>query len=63
MGYFDIHSHLVPGVDDGSQDEEMSRALLRQAQSEGIGTMIITPHNYPGRSEGKFQISNLGFQI
>lgn len=53
MGYYDIHSHLVPGVDDGSQDEEMSRALLRQAQSEGISTMIITPHNYPGRSEGK----------
>ena len=49
----DIHCHLVPGVDDGSRDEDMSRELLHQAVEEGIILMITTPHNYPGRSEEK----------
>jgi len=56
MAFTDIHSHLVPGVDDGAHDEEMSRALLRQAAAEGIRTMIVTPHNYPGRSEGSIPL-------
>lgn len=51
MIYSDIHSHLVPGVDDGARDEAMSTALLRQAAAEGIGLMIVTPHNYPDHSE------------
>ena len=59
----DIHSHLVPGVDDGSKDAEMSRALLRQAAGEGIRVMIITPHNYPGRSEGKIPLIKERFEL
>ena len=49
--FADIHSHLVPGVDDGSRDEAMSRALLEQAEAEGIRLLIATPHNYPDHSE------------
>ena len=49
--FADIHSHLVPGVDDGSRDEAMSRALLEQAEAEGIRLLIATPHNYPDYSE------------
>ena len=33
---FDIHMHIIPGVDDGSRDMEMSGAMLEQAWSEGI---------------------------
>ncbi|MSA71128.1 tyrosine-protein phosphatase [Holdemania massiliensis] len=40
----DIHSHLVPGVDDGSQSLEESLALLKQAEEDGITELITTPH-------------------
>lgn len=47
--YIDIHSHILPGVDDGAQSMEESMDMLRQAQKEGIGTVILTPHQKPGR--------------
>ena len=40
----DIHSHLVLGVDDGSQSIEESLALLKQAEEDGITELITTPH-------------------
>lgn len=45
MGYIDIHSHIIPGVDDGSKSMEQSLRMLHKAQQEGIDTMILTPHN------------------
>lgn len=44
QGYVDIHSHILPGVDDGSRDMDMTRNMLQMAWSEGIRTMIATPH-------------------
>lgn len=40
----DIHSHLVPGIDDGSPDVEESLSLLRQLQSLGYTSIVTTPH-------------------
>ena len=40
----DIHSHLVPRVDDGSQNLEESLTLLKQAEEDGITELITTPH-------------------
>ena len=40
----DIHSHLLPGIDDGSPDIETSIELLRQLSSSGIKEFICTPH-------------------
>ena len=40
----DIHSHLIPGVDDGSQSLEESLSLLKQAERDGITELITTPH-------------------
>lgn len=42
--YIDIHSHIIPGVDDGSQSIEESLLMLDKAYNEGIRTMIATPH-------------------
>jgi protein-tyrosine phosphatase len=44
----DLHSHLLPGFDDGSKDLAMSLAMARMAASDGISTIACTPHILPG---------------
>ena len=43
-GLFDIHCHLIPGVDDGAQDLEETRKLLRMEYEQGVRNIIATPH-------------------
>ncbi|RIW36062.1 tyrosine protein phosphatase [Bacillus salacetis] len=45
----DIHSHILPGVDDGAPDFTHSIAMAQQAVKEGIKTMIATPHHLDGK--------------
>ena len=40
----DLHSHILPGLDDGSPDLETSLGMARLAVAEGISTMVATPH-------------------
>lgn len=40
----DIHSHLLPGIDDGSPDVETSIELFRNLSSAGIKEFVCTPH-------------------
>lgn len=40
----DIHNHIIPNVDDGSDSLEVSRQLLLDAKKEGISDVCITPH-------------------
>ncbi|MBE5878725.1 MAG: protein-tyrosine-phosphatase [Lachnospiraceae bacterium] len=40
----DIHSHILPGIDDGSADMEETLQMLMTAEQEGITHMIATPH-------------------
>ena len=40
----DIHSHILPGIDDGSPDVETSLQLLRSLSDVGINKFICTPH-------------------
>lgn len=44
----DLHSHILPGIDDGSKSLEMSLAMARIAVDDGITLMACTPHIYPG---------------
>lgn len=44
---FDFHSHILPGIDDGSGSLEESVALLRQEAEQGISHVVATPHFYP----------------
>ncbi|MDO4870331.1 MAG: hypothetical protein Q4A65_08630 [Bacillota bacterium] len=42
--YMDMHAHIIPGVDDGSQSIEESIEMMRQAYQENIRVIIATPH-------------------
>jgi len=45
----DIHTHILPGVDDGAETLEQSLKMLAQAYEDGTDTVVLTPHgNIPG---------------
>lgn len=41
----DVHSHFIPGIDDGSQSLEQSMELLRAMRELGYRKVITTPHS------------------
>lgn len=43
----DFHSHVLPGIDDGSKSVEQSIGMLRMLASQGVSHVIATPHFYP----------------
>ena len=53
--FVDIHSHLLPGIDDGAKDIEHSIKLISKMHSYGIKNFITTPHVlgdvYPNSTE------------
>ena len=42
----DMHVHVLPGVDDGAKDAEMTREMMQRAADAGITLAIATPHVY-----------------
>lgn len=42
----DFHSHILPGIDDGSADMAESLAMLRAEREQGITRVVATPHFY-----------------
>ena len=40
----DIHSHIIPGIDDGSKDMDMTIEMIKTAQLSGTTEIIATPH-------------------
>ena len=42
----DWHSHILPGMDDGSKDAAESISMLAMQSSQGVETVIATPHFY-----------------
>ena len=51
----DMHSHLIPGIDDGSQSMDETIAMLAKFESLGYSKVITTPHimsdSYPNTPE------------
>jgi protein-tyrosine phosphatase len=41
---FDIHTHILPGVDDGSKDLETSKLIIEDEISNGVSNIVLTPH-------------------
>lgn len=53
----DLHMHIVPGVDDGSQSIEESLEMLRLSEKQGVTDVFCTSHNGYSLDEGEFYIS------
>ena len=51
----DMHSHILPGVDDGAGSLDDAFALLQLAVEDGVSLQILTPHLQPGRYDNTRQ--------
>lgn len=47
MKIIDVHSHILPGMDDGSSSEAESLRMLKMAARQGVTGVIATPHYSP----------------
>ncbi len=46
MPFVDIHTHILPAVDDGAKTKEEAILLLEQEKANGVDSVICTPHFY-----------------
>jgi len=72
---YDLHCHLLPGIDDGAADLAMALEMARIAVDDGIHTVACTPHIYPGMYENdatgiraamallRFELDNAGIPL
>lgn len=49
MVMVDLHCHLLPGIDDGSKNMDISLRLAREATENGVTHALLTPHHMNGR--------------
>lgn len=47
-GFVDIHSHILPGIDDGAKNIKESYELINKMKGMGFSKIIATPHTYSG---------------
>lgn len=46
MAVIDFHSHILPGIDDGSKNPDISKEMLRECVNQKIDIIFATPHFY-----------------
>lgn len=46
--FIDIHSHILPGFDDGASDLKEALQILQIASNDGISHIVATPHHVEG---------------
>lgn len=45
----DIHSHILPNIDDGAKNLAEALSMLKMAVDQGVTTQVLTPHIHQGR--------------
>lgn len=46
-----MHTHILPGIDDGAKDEQEARSLLSMLKEQGVTLVALTPHFYCHKQE------------
>lgn len=54
--FTDIHSHIIPAIDDGALNEKMAVDMLRMASAHGTSHIIATPHFIAGSVENSSEV-------
>lgn len=54
----DIHSHILPNIDDGSNSVDESLKMLRELSSQGVDTIVATPHFYANHNSVEEFLTN-----
>lgn len=47
----DMHTHILPGIDDGSKNWDMTMEMLKMSWERGVRKIVATPHYLPWRPE------------
>ena len=61
--YFDLHSHLLFGVDDGAKTKEEMFAMLDMAYADGTRAICLTPHFSPYLFGDTYESSQAVFEV
>lgn len=54
----DLHTHILPGIDDGADNCEVSRQMLESLQRDGVNNVVFTPHFYWRQNTVKHFLKN-----
>jgi protein-tyrosine phosphatase len=59
----DIHSHILPGIDDGARTLDEAFSMLQIAVDGGVTTQVLTPHIHMGRFDNTKQEIERRFKL
>ncbi|WP_434938283.1 tyrosine-protein phosphatase [Shewanella sp. HL-SH8] len=60
---FDLHCHILPGIDDGAKSIDEALALLELAEQQGITHMVATPHIHLGVFDNNISTITAAFEL
>ena len=46
---YDLHCHILPGIDDGARNMDEALSMAELAVADGVHGVVLTPHVHPGR--------------
>lgn len=58
----DLHSHIIPGIDDGARTVEDALSLITQSVESGVTKIVATPHLNIGRFDNNIELIDESFQ-
>lgn len=61
--YFDLHCHILFGVDDGPESLDEAMAMLQQEYDSGVRTIYLTPHYRKGMFECPPELRRAHFEL